>query len=165
MLQAAQQAGSWLRGALGKQIPVAAVILIALLLLVPQFLPMTARRLLPRSDGGAIEGLELKDFIVKVKADLASAEEEGLQKGERPLLQLQDVELVVNFVVQSRAETDVKLVTVNGSAISGLERTQKITLHLKPVPPETVVVPPEKGPIAPATGVIGPTAPPKEGPT
>ena len=146
---------------LNSGVPVGAVIVIALLLLAPQILPWMAHRLMPSPKATIANGLELTAFIEKVKADLERAERDGVAKGERPLLQLQDVELVVNFVVQSRAETDVKLVTVNGSAISGEERTQKITLHLKPVPPETVKVAPSAGPIVASPGrLLGERVPP-----
>jgi len=146
---------------LAKPVPLSALLLIAAVLLVPQFLPGIASRLLLRQDK-ALEGIELRDFIVKVKADLAAAEKEGLDKGERPLLQLQDVELVANFVVQSKASSEVQLITVNGSALSGLERSQRITLHLRPIPPEQMEVKPETAPITTNGPLIGPSEPPKE---
>jgi hypothetical protein len=142
-----------------KGIPSGVALALAVVLITPQLLPWMAQKLLPQSQPAAGDGLELTAFIEKVKADLEKADRDGVAKGESPLLQLQDVELVVNFVVQSHAESDVKLVTVNGSAISGEERSQQITLHLKPVPPQTVTVGPAPGPISGAQ-VQGQITPP-----
>lgn len=155
-----RRALAWLRGALGHSIPAGAVFAVLAILLAVQLLPLLTGRLLPAGPVATGGGIELKDFIVKVKADLEAAEQDGIAKHERPLLELQDVQLVANFVVRSSAEASVKLVTVDGSAMSGLERSQQITLHLRPVPPEQVVLAPSPGPLDGTTTVIGPTPPP-----
>lgn len=158
-----RRAIAWLRGAFGRTVPVGAVAAIVAILLAVQFLPLLTGRLLPSGPIATDGGIELKDFIVKVKADLEAAEQDGIAKHQRPLLELQDVQLVANFVVRSSAEASVKLVTVDGSAMSGLERSQQITLHLRPVPPEQVTAAPSAVPIGGPATIIGPPPPPAKG--
>jgi hypothetical protein len=121
-------------------------------LLLYEGLPRLAAHLLRQSVASLPEGLELKDFIIKVKSDLEAADRAAVVQGQVPLLELQDVELEANFVVQSHAETEVKLVTVNGTALAGLERSQKIVLHLKPVPRRDVAVSSSQAPIVTGPG-------------
>lgn len=120
------------------------------ILVVYEGLPRLAAHLLQYSAATAPEGLELKDFIIKVKADLVAADQAAVAHGETPLLALEDVELEANFVVQSHAESEVKLVTVNGTALAGLERSQKIVLHLKPVPRKDIIERSSQTPIVPS---------------
>ena len=133
---------------LTRGVPVSVVLAILALALVPFVLPRLAGNLFWTTQSQVPDGIELTDFILKVKSDLAAAEMEGIKQGEMPLLKLEDVELVAHFVVQSKAESDVKLVTVNASALAGIERSQRITLHFKPIPPQPVEVAPEAQPIA-----------------
>lgn len=135
------------RAFLSKGVPVSAVLAILALALVPFVLPRLAGSIFSTSQSQVPDGIELTDFIRKVKSDLAAAELEGVKNKEMPLLQLEDVELVAHFVVQSKAESEVKLVAVNANALAGIERSQRITLHFKPIPPQPVEVAPEAQPI------------------
>lgn len=104
--------------------------------------------------------LELTVLIDKVKMELVTAEEDRIKRGERPFFLLQGVDLEVNFVAETKASGEVKLVAVTGTSETSLSRSQRVTVHLNPAPGRKIDIPASTpGGIASDAVQLGPTPP------
>lgn len=104
--------------------------------------------------------LELTALIDKVKTELVAAEEERIKRGERPFFLLHGVDLEVNFVAETKAGGEVKLIAVTGTSETSLSKSQRVTVHLNPAPGRKIDVPAStSGHIASDAVRLGPTPP------
>lgn len=93
------------------------------------------------TDISRIEGIQLKELIRKVKADLTAADQEAAAKGELALFRLKDFELDINVVASGSAETKGQIMTVGSNVTVGSEKIQKIHLRWVADPERKLITP------------------------
>ncbi len=83
--------------------------------------------------------VDLADFIQSVKKELLKSskisEEEKKEKGINPLLQLNAVELEVNFTVERELGCDAKFYVINAGSSIQSTQYQSAKLHFNIIPP------------------------------
>lgn len=85
--------------------------------------------------------LEIQELITKVEHELAQTEEARIKRGDAPVFYLRDFDLEVSFVVRASSgqsgSARFEVLTVDNNIQTGLERVQKLTLHMTTTPPPT----------------------------
>jgi|SRR5215472_4571056 len=121
-------------------LPLIGVIIAACLLLFWKHFPDFKS---PHTDSEKEYGIET--IINEVKSELVRADLQTRRSGQSPLFKLGGFDLEINFVIRSKevskGEFKPELVAVSMESEASREKTQKITLHLTPLPTEGLSVP------------------------
>ena len=113
-------------------VPLAAVVLVAALTAaILVMFPNLGRQRASLADD---EPLEVKTLIRKVKEELQAAELERVNQKELPLLQLQDFEMEINFVVRNAGGVRAEVVGIGSNIDLATERVQKLKLRWTALP-------------------------------
>ncbi|MCU0709548.1 MAG: hypothetical protein MUF23_14765 [Pirellula sp.] len=124
--------GTILQRLFGPSVPFAAVALVAVLVVaILVMFPNLGRQRTSLADD---EPLEVKTLIRKVKEELQAAEFERVNQKELPLLQLQDFEMEINFVVRNAGGVRAEVVGIGSNIDLATEKVQKLKLHWTAVP-------------------------------
>ena len=122
---------------------------IVLLIIAIASLSIVALRVLLKSTSAAEDGpgVELNKFISDVRQQFENMERERIKEKRASSMNIESFDLELNFVVKNKksgkAEANYELVTIGGEAENATEKTQKITLHMKPAAPITGETPAE----------------------
>lgn len=106
------------------------VAVLALFLLFPYWAKYYNREFTQNAGRGPSDQIELTKLIRSVKSELYNAEKEMHEKGELALFEMKTVDLELNFIARETIKEGVQLFAVTGGSETGLERTQKITVHM-----------------------------------
>ena len=139
--------------------PAALIFAVLLLLLIPYLLKYLSRKPPPLPPPPVERTLGLQEFINDLKTEMANLEAERLKKNETAVFDISGFDLEISFVVrtssQQKAGVEYQIVTAESQIQQGMERVQKLTLHLKPTGikpvPTTRVEFPTKDTMAPDT--------------
>jgi hypothetical protein len=113
---------------------IVALVLILLILYFPKYLGRGAQNLeTPAAD----KALGVKEFIANLKSELSQLEEERNQRKEAAVFEIMDFDLEISFMVrassQQKAGVEYQIVTADSEIEHGIEKIQKLTVHLKPI--------------------------------
>lgn len=159
------------RELLRKKLSMKFVLLIAFLLLAPNIATLL-RPTIPRLPSAREndEGLGIRELIRTVKLELQETEQQGRANKEAALFELKDFDLEISFIVHSHSKgtagVEYHFVAVGAETQVGLEKVQKIKLHMTAIPPKREVVAQTSSRVSsqPSTPIIhGPKPPPKKG--
>jgi hypothetical protein len=95
------------------------------------------------------DSLQVKDLILRVREELAAAEQDRVDKNLLPTFELKDFDMEINYVVRNSGGTKVEVLGVGTNVDVGTERVQKLRLHWTPAPPVQRSVPPSETKKAP----------------
>jgi len=137
--------------------PAALVFAVLLLLLIPYLLKYLSRKPPPLPPPPAERTLGLQEFINDLKTEMANLEAERVKKNESAVFDISGFDLEISFVVrtssQQKAAVEYQIVTAESQIQQGMERVQKLTLHMKPTGINPV---PTKKTEFPSKGDVGP---------
>ncbi len=122
---------------LKKRIPAAFLIAFVLMLLVPYLLKYLGRGTPVLESPAVSKALGVKEFIADLKSELSQLEEERNQKNEAAVFDIVTFDLEISFMVrassQQKAGVEYQIVTADSEIQNGIEKIQKLTVHMKPI--------------------------------
>jgi len=115
---------------------VAVIVLVTLMPYILRYLNPSKIESIHYTDDGK---LDIQKLITEVKSELYETEQARIKKGEASLFKLEDFDLEISFVVRANSKqggsVTYQVVTVDSEIQTGLERVQKLKLHMKAIPP------------------------------
>jgi hypothetical protein len=122
---------------LKKRIPAAFLITLVLIVLIPYLLKYLGRGAPVLESPTASKALGVKEFIADLKSELSQLEEERNQKNEAAVFDIVTFDLEISFMVrassQQKAGVEYQIVTADSEIQNGIEKIQKLTVHMKPI--------------------------------
>jgi len=96
-------------------------------------------------------GLGLQTLVGQLRSELERMEEDRQSHERGALFEVKNFDLELSFVIKksekNKAEFETELATIGTERELGRENTDKITLHMELVPPESVVIHPAAVPV------------------
>jgi len=122
-----------------RRIPLPVVLLLLVILLSPYLLRYLNRGTLSPQlpDTSGSKTLGITQLVRDVKQELAQMENERIGHNETALFEVTNFDLEISFMVQASAEqqggVQYHVVTADSRIQNGMEKIQKLTLHMKTV--------------------------------
>jgi len=142
------------RGLLQRRVPVTFMIALVLLTLMPYLLKYLNREKPVLEMPTSSKPLGIKELISDLKSELGQLEDERNQKNEAAAFDIMSFDLEISFMVRASSEqktgVEYQVVTADSEIQQGMEKIQKLTLHMKPrgerdLPTEAVPFPSGNG--------------------
>ena len=122
--------------------PAGLVVAVLLILMIPYLLKYLGREPLVLPPPPAEKALGLKDFINALKGELVKMEQERTDKSEAAIFDITGIDLEISFIVrtssQQKSGVEYQVVTAESQIQNGMERVQKLTMHLKQTGPQKI---------------------------
>ncbi len=93
--------------------------------------------------------LGIEPLVQQVRAELEAMDRGRVERGDPGIFALDSFDLELQFVAKqsmgANLGVELQVVTIGGDSQLATEEVQKITLHLKPLPPIEGTIPPKRG--------------------
>jgi hypothetical protein len=122
--------------------PAGLIIAVFLILMIPYLLKYLGREPLVLPPPPTERALGLQEFINAIKGELVKMEKDRTDKNEAAVFDITGIDLEISFIVRTSAQqksgVEYQVVTAESQIQNGMERVQKLTMHLKQTPPQQI---------------------------
>jgi hypothetical protein len=120
-----------------KRVPMAFLVGLALIMLMPYILQHLTRGKIALQPPAADKSLGIKELVGDVKSELYQLEKDRVDKKEEALFEVTNFDLEISFIVRASSKqsgkVEYQVVTADTELQQGIEKIQKLTLHMKTV--------------------------------